>query len=281
MAATSESGYREIVEGGEATRRSATKATWWPVRVAALAAVVTCLGLGLLLSNLIKSVPITSLAVADPARPITHDPVIETEVLGAIEVRADDFVAASVEHLVVVAVSVTACGERATGTGVLVANDTILTAAHTVGDAGIVRVVHGQRIFSGEVRGVFADGRDLAVIDLEAPLPGPVAAAPLPRDGTAVTIVGFPAGGLRASVVGPTVVVPERAERLLTGPLAAVQAPTRAGMSGGPAVDSSGNLVGILVASQPDAGTAVLAAIDDVATALETPLRDGECAATA
>ena len=139
--------------------------------------------------------------------------------LGAVEVRTGDLTPASADHLVIVAVSVTTCGERAAGTGVLVADDTILTTAHTVGDAGIVRIAYGSQFFSGEVLGVFADGRDLAVIHLELSrtrLDVPVAAAPISTDASGITIVGFPEGGPRSSVVGPATDVPDLAARLWT-----------------------------------------------------------------
>ena len=256
---------------------------WAPLRATTLATLVICLGLGLVLSRLTETASSTDTettqASALPEPGVGEVP--ETDVLGAVEVRTGDLTPASADHLVIVAVSVTTCGERAAGTGVLVADDTILTTAHTVGDAGIVRIAYGSQFFSGEVLGVFADGRDLAVIHLNAPLDVPVAAAPISTDASGITIVGFPEGGPRSSVVGPATDVPDLAARLWTGPLAAVDVGTQQGMSGGPAIDADGNLVGVLVAAQPGTETAVLAAIDDVAAALATPLVDGECEATA
>jgi S1-C subfamily serine protease len=249
--------------------------------------VVISLGLGLVLGRLTDTASSTDAeappaetapdaSAADPA-----DPPPSAEVLGAVETRSGALTPASVDHLVIVAVSVTACGERAAGTGVLVAQDTILTAAHTVGDAGLVRIAYGAQVFTGEVTGVFADGRDLALIHLPAPLAAPIAAAPIPADGSGVTIVGFPEGGARTSVVGPVTEVPELAERLWIGPLAAADALTRSGMSGGPAIDADGNLVGVLIGAQPGTGTAVIATVDDVAALLGAPLVDGACEATA
>ncbi|MEM9466506.1 MAG: serine protease [Actinomycetota bacterium] len=256
---------------------------WRPLRVAAAATVGICLVLGIVLSRLTDTASSTD-AASSPA-PVADAPeIVEppvADVLGAVETRSGDLTPASVDHLVIVVVSVTTCGERAAGTGVLVAENTILTAAHTVGDAGLVRVAHGTQILTGEVAGVFADGRDLAVITLQAPLTEPIAAASMPADGSAITIVGFPEGGARSSVVGAPVEVPDLARRLFDGPLAAVDATTRAGMSGGPAIDGDGNLVGLLVGAQPETGTAVLASIDDVASALQTPLTEGRCQATA
>lgn len=258
----------------------AVAAPWRPLRVTAIAAMVVCIGLGLVLGRLTS--PASSTADADPDPvPLVDPDDPSTEVLGAVETRTGELVPASVDHLVIVSVSVTTCGERAGGTGVLVAADTILTAAHNVGDAGLVRVAYGTQVFTGEVRGVFVDGRDLAIIDLPAPLAEPVASAAFPVPGAEATVVGFPGGGPRTSVVGPAVAVPDLADRLYEGPLGAVDAVTRAGMSGGPVVDADGALVGVLVAAQPETGTAVVAAIDDIDAILDAPLTEGRCAATA
>ena len=262
----------------------AGQSPWRPMQFVAASTLIIGLALGLVLGRLTDTASSRDADTSHAAPVATTDApaaTVETEVLGAVETAPGVLVPAAVDHLVIVSVSVTTCGERAFGTGVLVADDTILTAAHTVGDAGLVRIAYGAQVFTGEVAGVFADRRDLAVITLPAPLADPVQAAPTPADGSGVTIVGFPDGGARSSVVGPVVEVPDLAQRLWHGPLTAVDASTRPGMSGGPAVDDAGNLVGILVAAQPDTGTAVLAAIDDVAAALTTPLIDGTCQETA
>ncbi len=256
-----------------------TTAPWRPLRVTALATMAVCLGLGLLLGRLTGPAPAVDEPIAVEAP--TDRAVPETEVLGAVETRAAELVPVPVDHLVIVSVSVTTCGERLAGTGVLVAENTILTAAHNVGDAGLVRIAHGTQILTGEGRGVFVDGRDLAVVELPAPLAEPVATAAFPTEGDAVTVVGFPNGGARSSVVGPAVRVPELAARLWAGPLGGVDAVTRSGMSGGPVLDADGALVGLLVAAQPETGTAVVAAIDDVEAVLDAPLTDGRCPATA
>lgn len=52
-------------------------------------------------------------------------------------------------------------------------------------------------------------------------------------------------------------------------------------MSGGPVVNADGELVGILIAAQPETGTAVIATIGDLNAVLRAPLADGRCPATA
>ena len=67
----------------------------------------------------------------------------EVQVAGAVEIRSGELVPTATDHLLVVAVSANTCGERASGTGVLIAPDLVPTAAHVVGDAGVVG--HGLR----------------------------------------------------------------------------------------------------------------------------------------
>ena len=138
------------------------------------------------------------------------------QVLGAVETRTSTLVPAAVDHHVIVSVAVTTCGQRASGTAVLIAENTILTAAHTVGDAGLVRIAHGRQVLTGEVRGVLADGRDLALIELPAPgcwpLPHPSRTLGQPSRSS-----GFPVE-VPAPQVGPVVAVPHHAERRWTGP---------------------------------------------------------------
>lgn len=260
---------------------------WKPVRVVAAAMMIVCLGLGIVLGQMTAPAASTAEQVAhihlddDAASAQSSETSeIDTDVLGAVATNPAALTPTSVDHLVIVTIAVTTCGERASGTGFLIAENTILTAAHNVGDAGLVRVGYGSQVFTGEVAGVFADGRDLAIIELPAPLDPPVATNTA-ITGSAATIVGFPEGGAQASVVGAIVEVPGRAQQLWEGPLVAVDASTRAGMSGGPAVDPDGNLIGVLVAAQPETGTAIVAAIDDIAQVRSAPLVDGRCPTTA
>lgn len=259
-----------VDDGLAAVARSA-----WRVNLGIAAVIaVSALALGVVLGRATEPdvVPVADVApaLAEPATPAP-------EVAGAVEIRSGSLVPVATDHLVVVAVSASTCEERASGTGVLIAPDRILTAAHVVGDAGLVRIDHAGQTFTAEVLGVFEDGRDLALLTLPAPMAEPLAVGSAPSAGDAVTIVGHPFGGAITSMVGPVVDVPSRAASILRGSLLGVEARTEAGMSGGPAVDADGAFVGLLVAAQPGTGTAVVVSIPDVQSVLDAPLVDGRC----
>ncbi|RMH71265.1 MAG: serine protease [Actinomyces sp.] len=97
----------------------------------------------------------------------------------------------------VVGIGVTSCGARGTGTGVVVADGLVLTAAHVVGDAGLVALHVGAVTVTGEVLGT-APGADLALV--AAPVSGSVRLAPRPRPGEVVRVVGA-AGAERSGTV--------------------------------------------------------------------------------
>lgn len=105
---------------------------------------------------------------------------VRTEVAGAVVERTNAADPAPTGHLVVVTVAATSCGVRSVGSGVLVDDDLLVTAAHVVGDAGLVRIDHDGQVLTGEVLGVLADGRDLALIELDASMARPLrSVAPL------------------------------------------------------------------------------------------------------
>ncbi|MEM8705434.1 MAG: serine protease [Actinomycetota bacterium] len=246
----------------------------WRTNLAVAAVVaVAALGVGVVLGRVTASDTVVPAANVLPQ----GDVIVETEVAGAVEVRTGPLTPVATDHLLVVAVSATTCDERATGTGVLIAPDMVLTAAHVVGDAGLVRIDHEGATFTAEVLGVFEDGRDLALLSLPAPLLDPVPVAAAPATGEPVTIVGHPFGGARTSMVGPVIDVPGQASAVMRGDLLGVEAPTEQGMSGGPAVDADGALVGVLAAAQPGTGTAIVITFDDVQPLLDAPLVDGRC----
>lgn len=208
----------------------------------------------------------------------TGGPVdVATEVAGAVEVAPGAMVPTAVDHLAVVRVSVTRCGQRAHGSGVLIADDLVVTAAHVVGDAALVRLDQGARTVTGEVRGILADGRDLALIEVGGELDEPLAAAPVPRLGSPVTLVGHPGDEPLTVLVGPRVDLSESIAATARGPAFGVSVATELGMSGAPALDEAGRLVGVVVGAETASGTAIVTAIDDAAELADEIVMPGRC----
>ena len=202
---------------------------------------------------------------------------VATRVAGAVEMATPEMVPAGIEHLAVVRVSVTRCGQRAHGTGVLIADGLVVTAGHVVGDAGLVRLDQGSITVTGEVLGVLADGRDLALIGVDGPLAVPIASAAVPRTGSPVTVAGHPEGRGMSTVVGERIDLASSLASIARGPAFGVSVVTEVGMSGAPALDASGRLVGVVIGAETATGTAIVAAVDDAAELAEEVVIPGRC----
>jgi len=208
---------------------------------------------------------------------VDHESTVATMIGGAVEQRSTDMLPAATSALPVVKVSVNACGVRSHGSGFVVAKGLVLTAAHVVGDAGLVRLDMGSTSATGEVIGRLADGRDLALIAIDtgrlsAPIPGD-----FPAVGAAVTMVGYPGGQRRTVSVGPSTTPLPTTSRALAGELIGVSASTGEGFSGGPAIDASGHLVGVVVAAEAGTGTSIVVALPDAESLAEAPLVPNSC----
>lgn len=213
-----------------------------------------------------------AVGAADPSSPPPTD--IGDAVVAR---RSGSLEPAPTEHLVVVEVSANVCGTRSAGTGVLVADGLVLTAAHVVGDAGLVRIDHGATTVTGEVLGVLADGHDVALVAVDAPMSAPLPLAPSPPVGEPVTLVGIPGGGPRTIVVGERTVLADQVAAAVTGEAIGVDAPVTQGFSGGPALDREGTLVGIVVANETATDTALVIALAGLGRIDETVVIPGRC----
>jgi hypothetical protein len=202
---------------------------------------------------------------------------VDTEVAGAIEVAESAMVPTTIDHLAVVRVSVTRCGKRAYGSGVLIDDGLVVTAAHVVGDAGLVRLDHGGVTVTGEVLGVLADGRDLALIAVDGPLAGPVPSAGIPTAGSPITVAGHPGGAPVTTIVGRRVDLTPAVAAIARGPAFGVSVVTDLGMSGAPALDDAGRLVGVVIGAETATGTAIVAAVDDARELAEEVVTQGRC----
>ena len=134
------------------------------------------------------------------------------------------------------------------GSGVVVADNVVLTNAHNVSDPGVTLIFADGRTAEGQLSGHDIDG-DLAVIAVDTSGITPVEWSSTPaRLGASVFALANPGGrGLRVtlgavSAVGRTFRGPRG--RRVTGTVEHT-APMVKGSSGGPLVDASGRLVGL------------------------------------
>lgn len=180
-------------------------------------------------------------------------------------------------------VEVVGCGARYEGSGVTLAEATVVTNAHVVAGAERVEV----RLPDGSVRvatvTVLDPVRDLAVLRVEDHPQRPLTLAE-PRPGTDAVVIGHPGGQDVARVA------PVRIDRRVdasgrdvygTGPaerrLLLLAATLRPGDSGGPVIDVDGAVVGIVFAISPDDPTTAYALdVDEVRAVLDAPRRPGE-----
>lgn len=134
------------------------------------------------------------------------------------------------------------------GTGVFVGSGLILTAGHVadLGD-GLTVKMSGKDV---PARVVFTDDQaDVAVLQIDVPTDSVPLSCSLPPVGTEVTEIGYMLGleltttthGKIASGILPSDKTEKAAEVI-------VDASGGQGMSGGPAIDNSGHVVGIVVA---------------------------------
>jgi Trypsin-like peptidase domain len=274
---------------GSWTTGSWTTGSWTTQRllgsgvVVAVVALVVGTGLGRLLApSTVAASGVVATEVAG-AIEVPGTPAPETEIADAASLRRNGpSEPAPTGQLVVVQVSVSACDARSLGSGVVVADGLLLTAAHVVGDAGLVRIDYRGVTVTGEVLGVLGDGRDVALVAVDAPVSTPVAVGSVPEPGESLTLVGHNGGGILSAAVGPIVeLAPVVEAGGGAGEIIGVDVPIDAGISGGPAVDATGAIVGLVVAKETSTDTALVVALPDLAAIGSAGLVPGECPETA
>ncbi len=182
------------------------------------------------------------------------------------------------------------CAQTQNGTGVVVAEDRILTNAHVV--AGVEEPIvetQDRRVLPGRVVH-FDPARDLAVVAVDgAGLPSARHGADL-EDGAAAVALGFPAGG---PYVATPAEVQARGDLLIsdiygredgTVDIYQLNADIEPGSSGGPLVTQDGVVAGLVFARAPGSSTIGYAIAGDEfeqlledAEGMDEPVGAGEC----
>lgn len=154
-------------------------------------------------------------------------------------------------------VEVSGCNFGATGTAFVIADDLVVTAWHVVDGAAQITVELGDNRVDAAVVGRDVD-RDVALLRLDSPIRGatllPIATSP-PRVGEEVAAMGHPRGLPLALTVGRVTSmngtfdfgVDFDGEPLVIDDLIQTDAVVAPGNSGGPLINSSGEVVGVVV----------------------------------
>ncbi|TXG92366.1 PDZ domain-containing protein [Rhodococcus rhodnii] len=205
-------------------------------------------------------------AAAPPAAP-SHEPVEDARPADVAEVALEP--AALEQHVAsgIVVIDTDLGASHTAGTGIVVADDTVLTNHHVVdGGRSIVVAIPGSGTVSHAYLLGYDRSRDLAVLDVPG-LPAPTLSFAPDADvtpGTAITAVGnaegagvFAAAPGTVTSVGNTITTRSATDGSLNRlhDLIEVDARVRPGDSGGPLVDAAGRVIGVNTAGDADQNT--------------------------
>jgi hypothetical protein len=161
------------------------------------------------------------------------------------------------------------CGV-AQGSGFVIGDNLVVTAAHVVEGMSDIRVIVGKRSNAGEVIG-FDAGKDVALVQVRAPLAHQVSFATHPaKVGEQVAALGYTLGEGLSFKPGVVNAVDRKARigDVVRYGMFELDSPSNHGNSGGPIIDISGRVVGILDAGPDNAPGLRLAVPSTSAAAL-------------
>jgi hypothetical protein len=138
-------------------------------------------------------------------------------------------------------------GARRMGTGFAVSRDTLVTNHHVVQSCSDIRVVREGTAFPARL--VASDAQsDLAALAVGGPPMQPLEVAPPVQDlGEAITVLGFPLARLLGGELRVTTGIVSALSGVAGDALTMqISAPVQAGNSGGPVLDESGAVAGVV-----------------------------------
>nr|WP_304661494.1 MarP family serine protease [Arthrobacter sp. zg-Y238] len=235
------------------------------------------------------SAQIRSFTVSEGLPTILDSAAPQTAVPPSAEVDSEELRTASASVLKITGTAYQ-CGQNQTGSGVVVADDRVVTNAHVVAGVNepVVEVPDGS-VLPGRVVH-FDPARDLAVLAVDGLDADPVPMGEALAAGTTAAFAGYPAGGpfrLQAASVEGLSNVSVR-DIYGTSPevleVYTLAANVQQGNSGGPLLDMDGRLAGIIFAKttsdQPIGYALSLAEVGpvvDAASDYDSPVSAGQC----
>jgi hypothetical protein len=167
----------------------------------------------------------------------------------------------------VIRLEVTRCDDRSTGTGFAISEDHLVTAAHVVESAAVIRVIEGKTSRAGFVVGV--DRRaDVALVEVRSDLKGHefVFTKQAAEEADQVGILGYPRGEPLTYTQGEVTGTNRKVTIEGLGRYGLLQTSARVepGNSGGPVFDAQGSVVGVVSAGvdgDPEKAWAVAAEV--------------------
>lgn len=155
-----------------------------------------------------------------------------------------------VEHTLdsVLLVENTGCGFTATGSGFVIAPRLVVTNRHVVEGAVTLalRARSGQRV--GVTGWSYSTTDDLALVRATVDLPTRLPTSPDPTPGDLVVAVGYPLSGPQQATRGRVLTLRPDRGRSTVGDVITSTSPVLPGNSGGPLIDTTGSVTGVVFA---------------------------------
>jgi S1-C subfamily serine protease len=152
------------------------------------------------------------------------------------------------------------CGSASDGSGFAADAHTLITNRHVIVGAGVLQADTWDGVTTSldVSRATTAKLVDIGVVTVAQPLPVIAQPGPPPKNGAAVTAVGYPLGGALTITHGHFLSYVDGenlpSEISFPGQVLAVSAPIKHGNSGGPLLDSRGRLIGVVYAGLQSGG---------------------------